>query len=133
KRGEDADFLNTAWTIQILRGFAICLVTALMACCLYIASVFNLVPTNSAWASPHLPLVLLVVGLSPVLSAFESTKSMTAYRDLRFGRVIMIGLVAQLGSLALTATLGIVTRSIWALVAGLLAAPLITTFMSHVL
>lgn len=131
KRGDDPDFLNTAWTIQILRGFAICLVTVLIACCLYIASIFGLVPAKSAWGSPQLPLVLLVVGLSPVISAFESTKSITAYRDLRFSRVIVIGLIAQVGSLALTAALGIVTRSIWALVAGLLSASLITTIMSH--
>jgi O-antigen/teichoic acid export membrane protein len=31
KRGEDPDFINTAWTLQIIRGFAIWLLVILLA------------------------------------------------------------------------------------------------------
>ena len=66
-KGDDREFLDTAWTIQILRGFALWIFSCLLA---WPASVFF--GTNDP-SGADLLYILPVIGFSSVLGGFNST------------------------------------------------------------
>lgn len=107
KRGDDPDFLNTAWTIQVMRGFALWTVTLILA-----------VPMARIYDEPLLTTYLPLAGVALVVSGFMPTRIETAHRHLVFGRLTMLDLAAQaIGVMAMVA-LALATRSVIALVLG---------------
>ena len=130
-RGEEPEFLDTAWVVQIARGFALGACMLPLSAGLHFAGLAGLLPATSAYASPELPLVIAVYALLPVISAFRSTKVATAYRNFSQRRLIEIELVSQLSGLAIMIVVGVIDRSIWALVAGAFVTELTMTVLSH--
>lgn len=129
---EDPEFLNTAWTIQFLRGLGIwgtCLVLALG---LAAAGQAGYLSPGSAWAAPSLPMVLAATSFVTVIYGLQSTNYLTASRNLAVKRLLIIDIVGQIAGLAVMIALGILTRSIWSLVSAGIVAAIITTIMSHV-
>src|SRR5882757_5806108 len=59
-RGDDPDYLNTAWTIQALRGFALFAVAALAA-----------VPVAHFYGEPELATLIPLVSAGSILSGFN--------------------------------------------------------------
>lgn len=127
RRGREAAFLDTAWTIQIARGFVI------WAAALAIALVFLLFnfPHGSVYADPSLPYVVAVLSLAAIVGGFESTRLLEASRTLSLARVTQIELASQVCGLACMLGWALVDRSIWALVAGALGAAALRTLLSH--
>jgi O-antigen/teichoic acid export membrane protein len=131
RRGEDPVFLDTAWVIQIIRGCIIWLIGLGLSLALHVANVWGIVPANSAYASPVLPLVIAVISFEAVISSLASTKMATASRNLDQKRIVQIRLISQVVALVVMIAVGVMSRSIWALVAGGLVAPLATAVLSH--
>lgn len=131
-KGDDPRLLDTAWTLEILRGAGIWLVGLVLAAALSIAGHTGFLPAGSAWAAPELPLVLAAASLSALISGLQSTRLMTASRHMDARTVSIIEVAAQLGGLLAMISLGLLTRSIWSLVAGGLVSTLIVTLASHV-
>lgn len=131
RRGDDPAFLDTAWVVQIVRGFALWLLVLLLSAALYLANVQGMLPANTVYASPVLPLVIAVNSLSTIIAGFQSTKMATAHRRLDQKRVVQIALVSQAAALAVMIAIGALNRSIWALVAGGLVSTLLATALSH--
>jgi O-antigen/teichoic acid export membrane protein len=131
-RGDDPDFLDTAWVIQIIRGFTLWLAALLVGAVLFIASLGEALPAKSVYASPVLPAVIAVHSFLAVIFGFQSTKIATAHRNLDPNRVIQVDLIGQLAGLATMVGVGFATRSIWAIVAGTLVGALTTTLLGHV-
>lgn len=111
RRGDDPAFLNTAWTIQVLRGGALWL-----GCCILA------LPVAAFFGEPSLAYFLPVASLSLLISGFNPTRLFTANRHLMLGRVIQTDLITQLAGLVVTIFLARWTGSIWSLVVGGLAA-----------
>ena len=63
-RGEETRFLNTAWTIQVIRGAIICFVVALIGVALYYAQARGWIGDSSAYSAPVLPAVIMVMSLT---------------------------------------------------------------------
>src|SRR5690606_15288743 len=78
KRGESTAFLNTAWTVQVIRGFVLWVVACLLAWPL--AHVFN----------AQMLTVMPVVGLNAAIMGFNSTRLFTLNRKLTIGRITML-------------------------------------------
>lgn len=130
--GANQSFLNTAWTIQILRGIVIWIVGCLISVGLYAADNGGFLSHQSVYATPNLPQLIPVAMLNSVILGFQSMKVISASRDLNVKRVIFIELFSQTFHLLATIVLGWATQSIWAyVVSGLLASSL-TVFLSHV-
>lgn len=129
RRGREAAFLNTAWTIQIARGFVIWAAALVVA--LGFVLLDAIVPPASVYADPSLPYVIAIVSLSAIIGGFESTKVLEASRTLSLGRLTQIELAAQLFGLACMIGWALVERSIWALVAGALGAAALRALLSH--
>lgn len=131
KRGHLPEFLNTAWTIKIIRGFLISLVCCLIAFVIHVANQQGLIAEESAYAAPVLPWVIAVISLESIFLGFGSTKIITARRDLKLGQVILLEFFARFGSVALTILLGWLTRSIWAFAIGMVFRGFLIMVISH--
>ncbi|MEY1556924.1 oligosaccharide flippase family protein [Yoonia sp. R2331] len=120
-RGDERNYLNTAWTLQIIRGFGLWL----LACAISY-------PLAHFYEEPDLVPLLQVVGFSMVIRGFFSTKGMTAGRHLAYGRVTIIEIASQAVGTVCMIVLAYIYQSIWALAIGTLLGGLSHTIMSHV-
>ena len=119
-RGEDSRFLDTAWTIQAMRGVALWLVACLMAW-----------PLARLYHQPQLTWLLPVAGLSALFGGLQSTKLYTLNRSLSFLRIIALDVVAQVVSVAVMIGIALVERSVWSLVISALVSSLLHTVLTH--
>lgn len=106
-RGDDPDFLNTAWTVQVLRGGVLWLAACALAW-----------PMAQFYNAPELVQMAPVMSLTLIISGFNPTRIDTAGRHLLLGRVTALDLVAQTIGLGAMVVLAWITGSIWALVFG---------------
>lgn len=120
-RGNDPVFLNTAWTIQIVRGAIVW--AGLCALSLPLAYFYN---------EPLLAIMLPVSGFGAVIVGFSSTKLHTAQRNLEAARVTQIEIGTYALGLLCTIYLAWLTQSVWALVWGGIFASFLRMFASHV-
>lgn len=121
-RGDEPDFLNTAWTVQAGRGLLLWLGTCVLA--LPLAHLYN---------EPDLALILPVTGLSVLIAGFTTTKTATANRHLALGRLTLINLATQAIGILAMIVLAWLWSSVWALVAGGLISSAITVIAQHAL
>ncbi|MDO6586291.1 oligosaccharide flippase family protein [Salipiger sp. 1_MG-2023] len=105
KRGDDEDFLNTAWSIQVLRGAGLALAGAVLAW-----------PMAQFYDEPQLLHMLPVAALSMLIMGFRPTRMDTANRHLLLGRVTLLDMVTQVSGLVVAIGLAWLTGSVWALV-----------------
>lgn len=110
KRADEPRFLDTAWSIQVLRGFGLWLVVCALA-----------LPLAQFYRAPELAQILPVAGLTLLIAGFNPTRIETANRHLSLGRVTALDLAAQLAGIVLMIGLSLLTHSVWALVWGNLA------------
>lgn len=122
KRGNEPAFYNTAWTIQVVRGFAtwmgVCLLTW---------------PAAWYFDQPALKYLLPVAGFQAIIFGFASTALMTLNRNLdakRYSLASSSQLLVQILVMAIWASFH---RSVWALVAGALVAQMYRAILSHFL
>lgn len=132
ERGEDTDFLNAAWSLQIIRGGFICMIVLIIAATLGWLNQMQWLPQDSGYAAPVLPNVLALLSITAFIQGFGSTKMAMANRQLYLGRITLIELSSQVAGLLLMIGWALLDRSIWALVAGSLLSSLLRTFLSHV-
>lgn len=112
KRGDDPSFLNTAWTIQVIRGFVLWGAAALLAWPL--ALFFN---------EPQLALFIPVAAVSLAVAGFNPTRLDTANRHLLLGRVTVVELASQTVGIVAAIFLAWLLQSAWALVfSGIISA-----------
>lgn len=118
--GDSATFLNTAWSLQILRGTLMWLSISLLA-----------LPLANLYGEPALSGLLAAAALTALVSGFNSTKLATADRNLNAVRVTLIEVGSYAVGLVLMIFLAWRFKSVWALVWGNVAAALIKAVASH--
>lgn len=131
RRGADPVFLNTAWTVQIIRGFIIWGLALVLSLGLWLAGRLGYLSGDTVYALPILPFVLAASSFSVVIHGFLSTKSAVAQRNLEQRRLIQNELTSQLTAFAVMVVIAYETRSIWALVTGQLVAGAMAMILSH--
>lgn len=132
KRGNEVQFLNTAWAIQIFRGALIWLFALLVSLFIFFSNQVGLSPPSSVYANPSLPYVIAILSISAVISGFDSSKVHEASRNLSLHKITQIELFSQVAGLLFMLGWVIIERSIWALVAGNLFSVLARTILSHI-
>jgi O-antigen/teichoic acid export membrane protein len=110
KRGDDPEFLDTIWTVQLLRGSGIWVVASVAAW-----------PFSLVYHEPMLAQLVPVAALNAVLSSLMPTKQWTLNRHLQLGRLVMQDLASQIFGLLVMIGLAYAWRSVWALVVGSVA------------
>lgn len=121
ERGNDPDFLNTAWTIQIVRGFMVWVALCALA-----------LPIAGLYGEPLLAVMLPVIGLNAIINSFNSTKLYTAQRNLEAARVTQIEIGTYALGLLCTIYFAWLMQSVWALVWGSMITVFLKMLASHV-
>jgi O-antigen/teichoic acid export membrane protein len=119
-RGDDPVFLNTAWTIQILRGFAIAAALLLGAGTL-----------AAAFDKPEAAPLIRVVAFCAAIEGFTSTAALSLMRKVRVGRQTLRDFLSKAIATAVMVTWALVSPSVWALAAGTVAAAVSQLALSH--
>lgn len=133
RRGKDPVFLNTAWTLQIVRGLTISTAAILMCFVILASRSRGWVPLGSVYADPVLPYVVGALSLWAAIAGFESTKLFEASREILLARITFLEILTQIFGVLCMLAWAAVDRSIWALVVGTLASAVSRAFLSHVL
>jgi O-antigen/teichoic acid export membrane protein len=120
KRGDEPDFLNTAWTLQIIRS------VGLWLCCVIIAF-----PAAKFYNEPQLAWVLPIAGLGTLISGFNSTGLASLTRRLAVKQVSAYELGGQIVGISSMLIWAWFNRSIWALLIGTVAAAIVQLVWSH--
>lgn len=104
---EDRAFLDTAWTVQVIRGVLLWLTACMLAA-----------PAAALYSAPQLVQVLPVVALGLIIDGLKPTAFHSASRHLKLARPVMIDIGAQIIGILVMIVLAYSMRSVWALVVG---------------
>jgi O-antigen/teichoic acid export membrane protein len=129
--GDDPSMLNTAWTMQVVRGGIIWGVCVLIAFVLDRLQAMGSLPADSVYAAPQLPLVLIVGTFANALHGFVSTKLYSADRKLDLRRTTIIEVAALSLQTVATVAMALKWQSVWALVFGGYFSTMLTIYLSH--
>lgn len=120
KRGEDIEFLNTAWTMQVIRGFVL---TAIACALAYPVSILYEVPTL-------FPL-LCVIGSTAAIRGFQTTGYATSNRKIQLGKLIMVELTTTLAGIVAMIVWAWIHPTVWALAGGGVFASILSVLLGH--
>lgn len=117
----DSGFLNTAWSLNVLRGVVLWVIASVLGpvCAL-------------AYDEPMLLVLLPVAGLVAFFEGFRSTRFFTHNRELDIKRIIVLEVVAQVAGVVVMITWALLSPTIWALMAGNIVVAFVGTVLSWV-
>ncbi|MGJ5621091.1 oligosaccharide flippase family protein [Sulfitobacter sp. MF3-043] len=107
KRGDEPAFMDTAWTMQIIRGVV-----------LWLAACGLALPVAAFYDQPDIAVMLPIAAVSLVFAALEPIRVETANRHLVLGRVTALDLLSIITGTVSMVLIAWVTHSVWSLVAG---------------
>lgn len=119
-RGDDPEFLNTAWTIQVVRGLLLCVIGAAIA-----------YPLSLIYQQPILFPLLAFLSTTAAINGFMSIGMATAERRLDFRIITIVQLSGQVVSIGLLITLTYFWRSVWALAFANVVSTVMTVAIGH--
>ncbi|MBR8828137.1 MAG: oligosaccharide flippase family protein [Gomphosphaeria aponina SAG 52.96 = DSM 107014] len=119
-RGDEPDFVNTAWTIQVVRGFG-----------LWLFCIFLAWPFANFYGEEKLLWLIPLVGLTSVIAAFNSTALFTLNRKIALGKLTIFQITVQVVQLTITIIWAWFSPTIWALVVGVLVSSCMKMVWSH--
>jgi O-antigen/teichoic acid export membrane protein len=122
KRGEDPQFLNTAWTMQVIRSFIV-----------WICLIIITKPVASFYGDDRLGWVIPVIGINTIIAGFNSTATSSLNRQMAVKRVVIFELGVQIVSTTVMIVWAWFDRSIWAIIAGSFTNTLVELIWSHFL
>ena len=119
-KGASKEFLGTAFTLQIVRAVAICLIGLLLAPVM--ASFFEM---------SDLRLMLPVASLTVLINACSSPRAILLVRDMDLRKTEGINLTTALSGILFTLTLAIIWGNAWALIVGGLLRDIFRCLLSY--
>ena len=122
KRGEDPQFLNTAWTLQVIRSFFI-----------WICLIIITKPVATFYGDDRLLWLIPVIGINSLIGGFNSTAISSLNRQMAVKKVVIFELVTQIVYIIVMIVWAWFDRSIWAIIAGGFTNSLAELVWSHFL
>ncbi len=119
-RVHEEDFINTAWTLQVLRG--VILAIALVICAY---------PVSRVYEQPILLQLLPVIAINSLVSGFSSTSLFLLNKELNQKKLVILELGVQLVSLIIMVIVAYLTGSVWSLIIRGLVSEIVKTLWSH--
>jgi O-antigen/teichoic acid export membrane protein len=120
-RGDDPVFLDTAWTLAVLRGAALTAIGMALAW-----------PMATFYREPTLMAIVPVASVSAFVMGLLSTKVASLTRHLRPAPVVAIEVGSQAVGLVAMVVFAKLAPSVWALVVGGLVSSSVRVLLSHV-
>lgn len=119
-RGNDPNFLDTAWTMQVIRG-----------AWLFVAACGLAYPFAQLYQAPSLLWIVPVAAFPSIISGFNSTSLFTANRQLAMGRIALLDFGESMVKLAVTVAWALIHPSVWAILGGVIVSRIFYTAASH--
>ena len=120
KRGDDKVFLDTAFTLHVVRGFG-----------LWLASCALALPVSWLTGEPELAYMIPVASLNILILGFHSTSEFTLRRQMAPGRIVMMDAFVQLVAVIVTVGWATWWPSVWALIGGGMVSAFLRMLMTH--
>ncbi|MBW2127905.1 MAG: lipopolysaccharide biosynthesis protein [Deltaproteobacteria bacterium] len=121
-RGDEPEFLNTAWVISLCRAVLLSIAVALLAW-----------PVSHYYNHPELKGILLVLALHPLILGLENPAFVLFIKRFRVEKQVLVDLGAQVLGLTASIVLAYLLRSVYALVASPLLSSLSRVAASYLL
>ena len=118
-RGDSPRFLNTAWTVQVVRGLLLWVIICLGA-----------YPFALVYEMPELVWLLPLTGLDAVFRSFASTSLLTCRRDIQPQRFILVTFGSQVAGAIVMIILAAITHSVLALAVGWVVSSIAYAWLS---
>jgi len=131
KRGEAPDYLNTAWTIQIIRGFVLFAISLIISASLYFLGQHGYISANTAYGNEQLPFIIATMSVVTVIAGFNSIHLLLLNRKLMMGKLVTIEVLSQVIGLGIMIYLAWKNQDIWSLVIGTIVSATIKFILSH--
>ena len=122
KKGETKHFLNTAWTVGLIRGFLIATVVFFLA-----------KPAAVFFEAPAAENILRIIGISIILQSLNNIAVLYFQKELQFNKFFKYQFLGTIADVTVAITLAFLLKSVWALVFGLLAGNLVRCIMSYII
>jgi lipopolysaccharide exporter len=120
KKGETRSFLDTAWTIGLIRGFTVAAIVFFLA-----------KPASIFFDAPAAETILRVIGASIILQSLTNISVLYFQKELEFQKYFRYQFSGTIADAAVAITAAFLLKSVWALVFGLLAGNLVRCIMSY--
>ena len=128
KKGNIQDYLNTTWTIGLIRAVVLFLVLYMAAGYINLP-IFKVPPEKFALAIA----IIRVIGLSFLLQALANVGTVYFRKELRFNREFILQISGSLTDVCITICIALAYRTVWSLVLGNLAGNLLRCVLSYAL
>jgi O-antigen/teichoic acid export membrane protein len=119
-RGDEPIFLNTAWTMQVVRGVGLWLAACLLA-----------LPYAWFYSQPILWFLIPVVGLTVLLDSFDAAAVHWCSRHMLLFRITALEFLRQLTALLVTISWAWMSPTVWAFPAGAITGCIVVLVLSH--
>ena len=119
-RGDEPEFLNTAWTMQVVRGAVLCTGAVLLS-----------YPVSLIYGEPQLFGLVCAGGVQLLIHGFQSTAMFTMRRRVTLGWPNAVDLGGQVVTTIVMIAAALVWPSVWSLMIGGLAGTLAHTLATH--
>jgi O-antigen/teichoic acid export membrane protein len=120
RRGDEPLFLNTAYSIQAVRGL-----------CIWTIALAAAYPLALFYHQPQLFPLLAVSGVSEMVRALSSTAAWTLNRHVNLRNLTLLAIFSEVAGAAVCVAWAAVSPSAWALVARTIAAAAVSAVGSH--
>ncbi len=120
KKEKTKDYLNSAWTVLILRSFVLFAILYLIAP--YAAIFFKV---------PQAKFIIQVVGLSVLFQGFTNIGVIYFQKELKFNKQFIYQISGTLVDFIVTISAALILKNVWALVFGLLAGNIVRFVVSY--
>ena len=122
ERGDQPDYLNTAWTLQVIRGALIWAVSGLLA-----------YPASILYEAPELAYLIPAIGFTAFVQGFNAPIILTLKRHLKVRQLISWEVSTQIITIALTVVLAWQYQSVWAIAIGGILGALVGCLVSYLM
>lgn len=116
----DSDYLHTAWTMGVLRGISLALLSLVLA-----------YPVSQFYGESLLFWLIAIQSLIPILQGLTSPYPILYEKKIRFGRIFVWNALAQTVSVMIVLTWLLIYPTIWALAAHGILVAAIAAFSSY--
>lgn len=131
KRGDDPEFRNVVWTMQILRGCLVAGLAVASAAAVFWLQREKVFPAGSVYADPRMLMVLPLLGLAEIVRGFEATEVVVRERRLDFEALMVLGIWRQAVNSCVTILWAWADPSLLALCSGAIAGNLFCALYSR--
>ncbi len=122
ERGDQPAYLNTAWTLQVMRGALIWAISGLLA-----------YPASVIYEAPVLAYLIPAIGFTACIQGFNAPIILILKRHLKVRQLISWEVSTQAITIALTVLLAWQYQSVWAIAIGGILGALVGCLISYLM